>query len=102
MQTGIDNIFWGGILYGRQRKEGKKMPFAFVIRNSDILLASIIVTAILIVAYVIGVLVSLPFVIRENRMLTIEIGRTEGKEKEHYKKKKRRLWLSLLPFVRYK
>ena len=78
------------------------MFFAFVIRNNDILLISVIVAAILIIAYVIGLLVNLPFVMRENRMLTIEIGRTEGKEKEHYKKKKRRLWLSLLPFVRYK
>ena len=30
----------------------------------------------------------------------IEIGRTEGAEREYWKRKKRRLWLSLLPFYR--
>lgn len=30
----------------------------------------------------------------------IEIGRTEGAEREYWKRKKRRLWLSLLPFCR--
>lgn len=32
--------------------------------------------------------------------LNIEIGRTEGAEREYWKREKRRLWLSLLPFFR--
>ena len=38
---------------------------------------------------------------KELRYLTIEIQRTEGIEREYWKQKKRRLWLSILPFVRY-
>ena len=37
----------------------------------------------------------------ELRYLKIEIERTEGREREYWKYKKRRLWLSILPFVRY-
>ena len=32
--------------------------------------------------------------------LNREIARTEGAEREHWKREKRRLWLSLLPFFR--
>lgn len=38
---------------------------------------------------------------RELRYLNIEIGRTEGEEQEYYLRQRRRLWLSLLPFVNY-
>lgn len=38
---------------------------------------------------------------RELRYLNVEIGRTEGEEREHYLRQRRRLWLSLLPFVNY-
>lgn len=38
---------------------------------------------------------------KELRHLTIEIARTEGQEREYWIRKRRRLWLSLLPFVRY-
>lgn len=37
----------------------------------------------------------------ELRLLNIEINRSEGAEREHYLRQRRRLWLSLLPFVRY-
>lgn len=37
----------------------------------------------------------------ELRLLNIEINRTEGAEREHYLRQRRRLWLSLIPFVKY-
>lgn len=37
----------------------------------------------------------------ELRLLNIEINRSEGTEREHYLRQRRRLWLSLIPFVRY-
>lgn len=37
----------------------------------------------------------------ELRYLTNEVRRTEGREQKHWMRKRRRLWLSLLPFVRY-
>lgn len=62
----------------------------------------LILAVILAAAYVFGILISLPFVLRESRMLDIEIGRTEGREQAYYKKKKRRLWISLFSFIRLK
>jgi len=38
---------------------------------------------------------------RELRTINIEIGRTEGEDKRHWIRRKRRLWLSIIPFVRY-
>ena len=37
----------------------------------------------------------------ELKFINMEIQRTEGREHAHWVKKRRRLWLSLLPFVRY-
>lgn len=37
----------------------------------------------------------------ELKYINGEIRRTSGRERKHWKKKKRRLWLSLLPFVKY-
>lgn len=37
----------------------------------------------------------------ELRYLNIEIERTEGATRKYWLRKRRRLWLSLLPFVKY-
>ena len=37
----------------------------------------------------------------ELRYLNNEIGRTTGEERKHWIRQRRRLWLSLIPFVRY-
>lgn len=42
------------------------------------------------------------FFFRELKYLKFEIQRTKGKERERWKRRKRRLILSLLPFVKYK
>lgn len=38
---------------------------------------------------------------RELKLLKSEIGRTFGRERKYWVRKRRRLWLSILPFVRY-
>ena len=38
---------------------------------------------------------------RELKYLNGEIGRTEGAERRHWIRQKRRLWLSWIPFVKY-
>lgn len=38
----------------------------------------------------------------ELRYLNNEIGRTDGSEKRYWKRQKRRLWLSIIPFVHYR
>ena len=37
----------------------------------------------------------------ELRYLNNEIGRTDGEERKHWIRQRRRLWLSLIPFVKY-
>ncbi|MBQ9841872.1 MAG: hypothetical protein IJO42_02050 [Clostridia bacterium] len=37
----------------------------------------------------------------ELKYLNIEIGRSEGREQKHWIKRRRRLWLSILPFFHY-
>ena len=37
----------------------------------------------------------------ELRFINNEINRTSGKEKKRWERRRRRLWLSLLPFVKY-
>lgn len=39
--------------------------------------------------------------LQELKYLNSEIGRTTGAERRHYIRKRRRLWLSLIPFVKY-
>ena len=38
----------------------------------------------------------------ELRYLNNEIGRTDGSERRYWKRQTRRLWLSIIPFVRYR
>ena len=38
---------------------------------------------------------------QELKYLNNEIGRTSGAERRHYVRQRRRLWLSLIPFVKY-
>ena len=38
----------------------------------------------------------------EMRYINMEIQRNRGREREHWIKRKRRLWLSILPFVKYR
>lgn len=37
----------------------------------------------------------------ELRYLNNEIKRTRGREKEHWIRKRRKLWMSILPFIKY-
>ena len=39
---------------------------------------------------------------RELKYLNDEIGRNSGQERERWIRRRRRLWLSLLPFVKYR
>ena len=38
----------------------------------------------------------------ELKYINMEIGRTDGRERAHWEKKKKKLWLSLIPFFPYK
>ena len=66
-----------------------------------------LIQLILIIAVPVIVMLFIEFIISLNefrtelRYINNEINRTDGKEREHWVKQRRRLWLSLLPFVRY-
>ncbi len=38
---------------------------------------------------------------RELHMLNMEISRTSGEERRYWKRRRRRLWLSIIPFIKY-
>ena len=62
----------------------------------------VLCVAIVLVFLVVLLVVFLNGFTAELRYLNMEIERTTGKEREHYIEQKRRLWLSLIPFVRYR
>lgn len=61
------------------------------------------VLAALILPSLIGMLILyLRAFLQELRYLNTEIARAVGNERHFWQRKRRRLWLSLLPFVRYR
>lgn len=64
-----------------------------------------ILIALLVLTLLVSAIVKIVFVVKNIKAtlayLNIEIGRTEGEEKEYWKKRKRQLLLSLIPFVKY-
>ena len=63
-----------------------------------ILLAIIII--IFAVVFLVGITVKLKEFLQALNYINIEIGRTTGESRRYWKREKRRLWLSLLPFYR--
>ncbi len=54
---------------------------------------------VVLLAFGIYVALSAPRFFRELQYLNMEISRTTGSEREYWLKERRRLWLSLIPFV---
>ena len=66
---------------------------------------SLITGIVIVLAVVIFLAVFLPWLRdfrHEMRYINMEIQRNRGREREHWIKRKRRLWLSILPFVKYR
>jgi len=63
-------------------------------------LIAVIATIIFIILFIKGVFFFISFK-KELRLINMEIRRTEGKERERWLRRKRRLWLSIIPFVKY-
>ena len=61
-----------------------------------------IVAAIILFGLLVGLCVFINDFSQELRYLKNEIQRTEGAERRHWIRQKRRLWLSLIPFVKYR
>ena len=71
--------------------------------NSDtlIVLVIVIIAIMAISALMVGMVSSMNSFSRELRYLNREIKRSYGVERKHWLRRRRRLWLSLLPFVKY-
>ena len=71
--------------------------------NNDILIVLFIVilAAIVILALMVGMVSSMNSFSRELRYSNREIKRSYGRERKVWLRRRRRLWLSLLPFVKY-
>ena len=67
--------------------------------GTEILVAMAIIVVLFVLVYVLARFVT--DFSRELRILNVEIERTEGEEREHYIRQRRKLWLSLLPFIHY-
>ena len=65
---------------------------------TNVLLA--IAIAFLAIVLLVGLTIKINDFSHDLDYLNREIARTEGAEREHWKREKRRLWLSLLPFYR--
>ena len=61
----------------------------------------VLITAIALIGLAIHLILLFQDFVRELKLLNMEIRRSEGAEREHYLRRRRRLWLSLIPFVRY-
>lgn len=60
-----------------------------------------VIAAFFLIAILIGLVQFFNSFSQELRYLNIEIGRTSGTERRHWIRRKRRLWLSLIPFIKY-
>ncbi len=61
----------------------------------------LIIAIPLIFVLLVGLIFRLSEFSRELKYLNCEINRTYGSERRYWIRKKRRLWLSLIPFVKY-
>ena len=61
-----------------------------------------IVAAIILFGLLVGLCIFINDFSHELRYINCEIGRTTGGERRYWKRQKRRLWLSLIPFVKYR
>lgn len=60
----------------------------------------VIVIGIFVIVLLVGVTMKINHFSRDLNHINTEIARTNGSEREYWKREKRRLWLSLLPFYR--
>ena len=61
-----------------------------------------IVAAIILFGLLVGLCLFINDFSQELKYINCEINRTSGGERRYWKRQKRRLWLSLIPFVKYR
>ena len=69
--------------------------------DSELLFLIIVLGVVIVIPALVGLAIFINDFSRELQYLNNEIRRTTGAERRHYIRQKRRLWLSLIPFVKY-
>lgn len=69
--------------------------------NQDVVFLIAVVVLLLLFAILMGIIYKYNEFITELQYLNNEIERTDGEERAYWLSRRRRLWLSLLPFVNY-
>lgn len=67
--------------------------------DQSVILCGLVIVALLVILAVIRFAMWLQWFSRELRYLNKEIARTTGEEQASWKRKKRQLWLSWIPFI---
>lgn len=86
-----------------QKTNVKKNKTMLAVNNLDPALCLLvgIVAVIILLGLLIGFSLFVNDFLHELEYLNTEIKRTEGAERRHWIRQRRRLWLSLIPFVKY-
>ena len=71
-------------------------------KDSTFFILCLVVGGILLLLFLGSIALRLGGFLKELRYINAEIERTEGKDRAHYIKRRKKLWLSLLPFYRKK
>ena len=69
--------------------------------NQDVVFLIAVVVLLLLFAILMGIIYKYNEFVAELQYLNNEIERTDGEERAYWLSRRRRLWLSLLPFVKY-
>lgn len=69
--------------------------------SADVKVALLVIAVLFVALFVVRFAIISQAFLHELRYLNQEIARTEGREQQHYMRRKKRLLLSLIPFVRY-
>jgi len=85
------------LIYDLHRKGKKVISIPVLLSAKMFLLLALIFTVIIVVK----IIVAYDDFSHELKYLNLEINRTRGKERKRWKKRKRRLLRSLLPFFKY-
>lgn len=70
--------------------------------NSVIFVSIFVIVAVVFITVLINALIRWQTFSFERRRLNNEIQRTHGEEKRHWQRERRRLWLTLLPFTKFR
>lgn len=71
------------------------------VKTDDITVLIVVIGAVFVFLLIYALTLFFADFIKELKYINCEIQRTRGGERKYWKRQRRRLWLSLIPFVKY-